>query len=145
MVFIGQDWQNEYKAMKSVDGAEELGGGPSNITTSDNVTTSVANATATEKSLFIFNNASVKASVEFLGTNVLLEIPAGDLQTVPLVTLPAMSPYKIKTSTKDADGKDLMINGKEEVSFNADDTLSTLVINKAGKIVSAQFTAYNIT
>ena len=121
---LGQDWQNEYKAMKAVDGVEEIGG---------NNVTSITNETMNGKFLLILNNASVKANVEFMGTNILLEIPPGDTQNVPLVSLPTMSPYKIRTSTKDSDGKELMINGQEEVSFNADDVLNTLVIHKAGE------------
>ena len=112
--------------MKSVDGSEEVGG-----SSSSNVT-NFSNSTINTKSLLIFNNATVKASVEFIGTNILVEVPPGDIENIPVVTLPTLNPYRIRTNTKDSDGKELMINGQEEVSINAEDIANTLVIHKAG-------------
>ena len=80
--FLGQDWQNEYKAMKSVDGGEELGNltlnnNNTNNNNDNNSSSSSGLVVGPPRSILIFNNATVKASVQFMGTNILVEIPPG--------------------------------------------------------------------
>ena len=57
----------------------------------------------------------------------------GDIENIPVATLPPQNPYHIRTNTKDGEGKDLVINGQEEVVVNSEDIGSTLVIHKAGE------------